>query len=177
MILHSGYNVWRPQIYLTACIMFWRIAGALEVRTMVRTYNQGMEGLTTAKLASEGGVNVETIRYYERNGLLPKPPRTPSGYRLFSGDAVQRLRFIRRAQDLGFTLKEIKDLLAIRVRPRASSADVRQRAEAKIADIDSKIRHLEAIREALRRITAKCSGKGPAASCSILEALNGSPEK
>jgi MerR family copper efflux transcriptional regulator len=135
-----------------------------------------MEGLTTAKLAREGAVNVETIRYYERHGLLPKPPRTASGYRVFSAEAVQRLRFIRRAQDLGFTLKEVKELLAIRVRPRAGSAEVRQKAEAKIADIDSRIQNLEAIRDALRRITASCSGKGPATNCSILEALNGGPE-
>src|SRR2546425_9106850 len=74
-----------------------------------------MEGLTTAKLAHEGGVNVETIRYYERHGLLPKPPRTHSGYRIFSEDAVKRLRFIKHAQDLGFSLKEVKELLALRV--------------------------------------------------------------
>ena len=70
-----------------------------------------MEGLSTAKLAKEGGVNVETIRYYERHGLLPKAPRTTSGYRKFSGDYVIRLRFIRHAQELGFTLKEVKELL------------------------------------------------------------------
>jgi MerR family mercuric resistance operon transcriptional regulator len=143
---------------------------------MVRTYNQGMEGLTTAKVAREGGVNVETIRYYERHGLLPKPPRTPSGYRVFTTDSVQRLRFIRRAQELGFTLNEIKELLAIKVRRGSSCADVRRKAEAKIADVDAKIRHLQAIREALREITATCSGKGPVTNCSILEALNGKGE-
>lgn len=132
-----------------------------------------MEGLTTAKLAKEGGVNVETIRYYERHGLLPKPPRTPSGYRVFSGDSVQRLRFIRRAQELGFTLNEIRELLAIKVRRGSSCDDVRRRAQAKIADVDAKIRHLEAIREALRDITSTCSGEGPATNCSILDALNG----
>lgn len=132
-----------------------------------------MEGLTTARVAREGGVNVETIRYYERHGLLPKPPRTPSGYRVFSGDTVRRLRFIRRAQELGFTLNEIKELLAIRVKRGSSCADVRRKAQAKIADVDAKIRHLQAIREALREITATCSGEGPATNCSILDALNG----
>jgi MerR family mercuric resistance operon transcriptional regulator len=135
-----------------------------------------MEGLTTAKVAREGGVNTETIRYYERYGLLPKPPRTPSGYRVFSADSVQRLRFIRRAQELGFTLNEIKELLAIKVRRGSSCADVRRKAEAKIADVDAKIRHLQAIREALREITATCSGIGPVTNCSILEALNGKSE-
>src|SRR5579872_5504417 len=101
-----------------------------------------MDGLTTAKLAREGGVNVETIRHYERHGLLPKVPRTASGYRQFSEDHAIRLRFIRRAQELGFTLNEIKDLLAIRVKPGSGCADVRQRAEAKIASVDEKIRHL-----------------------------------
>lgn len=131
-----------------------------------------MEGLTTAKPAREGGVNVETIRYYERHGLLPKVPRTASGYRSFSEDHAIRLRFIRRAQELGFTLKEIKELLAIRVKPGSGCADVRRRAEAKIASVDEKIRHLQAIREALFQITATCSGRGPATNCSILEALS-----
>jgi MerR family transcriptional regulator, copper efflux regulator len=131
-----------------------------------------MEGLTTAKLAREGGVNVETIRYYERHGLLPKVPRTATGYRQFSTDHAVRLRFIRRAQELGFTLNEIKDLLAIRVKPGSGCADVRRRAEAKIASVDEKIRHLQAIREALFQITATCSGRGPATNCSILEALS-----
>jgi MerR family mercuric resistance operon transcriptional regulator len=135
-----------------------------------------MEGLTTAALAKEGGVNVETIRYYERHGLLPKPPRTPSGYRKFSGDAVARLRFIRRAQELGFSLKEIKDLLAIRLKPGSSCADVRRKAESKLADVDEKIRQLHDIREALLKMTKTCIGSGPVTNCSILEALNGRGE-
>jgi Hg(II)-responsive transcriptional regulator len=132
-----------------------------------------MEGLTTAKLAKKGGVNVETVRYYERHGLLPKVPRTASGYRQFSEDHAIRLRFIRRAQELGFTLKEIKELLAMRVKPGSSCADVRRKAETKIADVDNKIRHLQAIRSALIQMTASCTGRGPATACSILEALNG----
>src|SRR6266446_3467449 len=111
----------------------------LELRTAVRTYTRIMEGLTTARLAHEGGVNVETIRYYERHGLLPKPPRTPSGYRVFSDEAVTRLRFIKHAQDLGFSLREIKELLSLRVKPGSSCSDVRRKAEAKITDVDQKI--------------------------------------
>jgi MerR family mercuric resistance operon transcriptional regulator len=131
-----------------------------------------MEGLTTARLAHEGGVNVETIRYYERHGLLPKPPRTHSGYRVFSDEAVTRLRFIKHAQDLGFSLKEIKELLALRVKPGSSCSDVRQRAEAKITDVDQKIQHLQAIKGALVELTSACSGRGPATRCTILQALN-----
>src|SRR5260370_6268041 len=134
---------------------------ALELCTVVRAYTVFMEGLTTAKLGKEGGVNVETIRYYERHGLLPKAPRTPSGYRKFSADYVTRLRFIRHAQELGFTLKEVKELLAIRVKPGSSCADVRHRAEAKIADVDEKIRQLQAIRKALSKLTVTCAGQGP----------------
>src|SRR6266851_4495169 len=85
----------------------------LALCTMVRTYTRDMEGFTTARLANAGGVNVETIRYYERHGLLPKPPRTHSGYRVFSEDSVKRLRFIRHAQELGFSLTEIKELLSL----------------------------------------------------------------
>ena len=147
----------------------WR----LELRTMVQAYNYHVEVLTTTQLAKEGGVNVETIRYYERHGLLPRAPRTASGYRQFSEGHATRLRFIRRAQELGFTLKEIKELLAIRVKSGSSCADVRRKAEAKIADVDEKLRHLRAIREALFHITATCSGRGPATDCSILEALSG----
>src|SRR5467141_2837814 len=122
---------------------------AVVLCTPVRTYTQVMEGLTTAKLAHEGGVNVETIRYYERHGLLPKPPRTHSGYRVFSEDAVVRLRFVKHAQELGFSLKEIKELLSLRVKPGSSCADVRRKAEAKITDVDQKIRRLQAIKGAL----------------------------
>lgn len=108
--------------------------------------------------------------------LLPKPPRTASGYRVFSGDSIQRLRFIRRAQESGFTLKEIKELLALIVKPGSSCADVRRRAEVKMGDVDAKIRHLQVIREALSKLTATCSGKGPVTNCSILEALSGNEE-
>ena len=94
--------------------------------------------LTIGQLAQIGGVNLETIRYYERAGLLPKPPRTVSGYRLFPPDAPRRLQFIKRTQELGFSLAEIRDLLSLRVRKEASRADIRTRADAKLADIVSR---------------------------------------
>ncbi len=138
---------------------------------MVRTYTQTMEGLKTAQLANEGGVNVETIRYYERHGLLPKPPRTASGYRVFSEDAISRLRFIKRSQELGFSLKEVKELLALRVRPGSGCADVRRKGEAKIADVDEKLNHLLEIKKALVRLTDNCSGRGPVSACTIIQIL------
>ena len=130
-----------------------------------------MEGLRSSELANRGGVNLETVRYYERRGLLPKPPRTLAGYRTFDAGAVRRLRFIKQAQALGFSLKEIKALLALRLDPRASCADVRRRAEAKIADIDGKLHALRAIKRALVRLTAACAGRGPVSACPILESL------
>lgn len=131
-----------------------------------------MERLTTGKLAKQGAVNLETIRYYERRGLLQRPPRTPSGYRAFPSDAVRQVRFIKRAQELGFSLKEIKDLLSLRIDSRTTCARVLARTEAKIADIEKKIRTLRAMRSALRRLAAACSGRGSVRGCPILESLN-----
>ena len=116
-------------------------------------------------------MNLETVRYYERRGLLPKPPRTATGYRAFEPDAVRRLRFIRHAQALGFSLHEIKDLLALRVKAGVSSADVRWRAEAKLVDIDEKLKTLRAMKKVLTRFTESCSGAGPISRCPILAAL------
>ena len=130
-----------------------------------------MEGMTIGRLAREGQVNVETIRYYERRGLLPRPPRRPSGYRMFSPSAVQVLRFVRTAQALGFSLREIKELLSLRIQPGRSCADVRERAEQKIAEIDQKTRTLQAMRKALMRLAAACSGRGPISECPILDSL------
>jgi MerR family mercuric resistance operon transcriptional regulator len=117
-------------------------------------------------------VNLETVRYYERRGLLPKPPRSASGYRLFPVEATQRLRFIQRAKELGFSLKEIGELLALRISPTTTSAGIRAKAEAKIADIKGRIRTLESMEEALRRLTKSCTGCGPIAECPILESLD-----
>jgi MerR family mercuric resistance operon transcriptional regulator len=130
-----------------------------------------MESLTIGRLARAVGVNLETVRYYERRGLLPKPPRSGSGYRLFPAEAKRRLRFIRRAQELGFSLGEIRELLSLRVAPTAKNADVRRRAQAKITDIEAKIRSLQSMKKALRELTQTCSGCGPVRDCPILESL------
>ena len=95
-----------------------------------------MKSLTIGHLAKQAGVNLETVRYYERRGLLPRPPRSASGYRLFPAEAARRLRFIRRAQELGFSLREISELLTLRVDPDTTCGEVKQRADDKIADIE-----------------------------------------
>lgn len=133
--------------------------------------------ITIGELAKRGAVNLETIRYYERQGLLPKPPRSSSGYRLFPLDSVRRVRFIKRAQELGFSLKEIKELLALRVTPGTTSADVRKRAQAKVANIEEKVQTLRAMKKALVQLTATCCGDGPASECPILEGLSLEKEK
>ena len=138
----------------------------------MRTTEQRPEKLTISRLAQLGGVNLETVRYYERQGLLPEPPRTAAGYRVFPREAARRLRFIKRAQELGFSLNEIGELLELRIKPGAKRADMRARAEAKITDIDEKIRTLQAMKKTLRHLTERCDGCGPLAECPILESLD-----
>ncbi|HZC24665.1 MAG TPA: heavy metal-responsive transcriptional regulator [Candidatus Binatia bacterium] len=128
--------------------------------------------LTIGRLAKAAGINLETVRYYERWGLLPKPPRSSSGYRLFPSEAARRLRFIKHAQELGFSLKEIRELLALRISPRTSSAEIRKRAKAKIRNIEDKIKSLESMRKSLHKLTESCSGCGPVSECPILESLD-----
>jgi len=129
------------------------------------------ELLTIGKVALEGGVNVQTIRYYERRGLLPKPVRSASGYRKYSDEAIRRLRFIRQAQALGFSLREIEELLSLRMQPGTTCGDIRKRARQKIATVNAKIEELQQIRDALNKLAAACRGKGPTSECPILEAL------
>ena len=130
-----------------------------------------MEPLTIGKVAHLGGVGIETVRFYEREGLIEEPPRTESGYRQYPQETVSRIRFIRRAKELGFSLREIKELLALRIDPQTSCEDVRQRAEAKITDIEEKVRTLRRMKKALAKLTAACSGRAPTTECPILEAL------
>jgi len=130
-----------------------------------------MTDLTSGQLAEGAGVGIETIRYYERKGLLPPPARSRSGYRRFPAEAVDRLRFIRQAQYLGFSLKEIQELLSLRIDPKASCSEVRQRAQAKISEIEQRLRGLQRIREVLWRMIETCGGRGPITACPILEAL------
>jgi MerR family mercuric resistance operon transcriptional regulator len=124
------------------------------------------------ELARRAGVNIQTVRYYERRGLLPAARRLPSGYREYTDAGLDRLRFIRRAQELGFTLAEIDGLLSLRLGRRTTAADVKTRAEAKIAAIDERLRDLERIKSALAHLAGRCEGgQGPVGDCPLLEAL------
>lgn len=127
--------------------------------------------LRIGRVASSAGLPTDTVRYYEREGLLEKPTRTSAGYRQYSADAVARLRFIRQAKELGFALSEIRELLMLRVAPGKSCNDVKTRAEAKIADIEQRIAHMNRMKRALTKLARACSGSGPTSKCPILEAM------
>jgi len=131
-----------------------------------------LNSLKIGEFARLAGVNVQTVRYYERQRLLPKPLRSPAGYRVFSPDSLDRLQFIRRAKRAGFSLIEIRKLLSLRTTPGATRAEVRTRAEAKVADIDAKINNLKAMRSTLQKLIVGCQGSGPLKECPILESLN-----
>lgn len=130
-----------------------------------------MPAMTIGQVARQAGVGVETVRFYERQGLLAEPPRRASGYRQYAQEVVARLRFIKRAQELGFSLKEISELLSLRVDPDMTCGEVKQRAEAKMAAIDAKLRDLQRMQAALAQLVAACSGSGPTSHCPILDAL------
>lgn len=130
-----------------------------------------MTAVTIGQLAERAGVGVETIRFYERKGLIAQPRRPANGYRKYDDNVSERIRFIRQAQELGFTLNEIRQLLSLRVDPRTSCADVRAKAEEKIMDIDEKLGALRRMRSALVEIMKTCSGAGPTSECPILDAM------
>ncbi len=131
-----------------------------------------MKPLTIGEVARRAAVGIETVRFYERQGLLEEPPRKESGYRQYPEEVVARLRFIRRAKELGFSLKEIGELIALRLDLATTCGDIKERAAAKIADIEAKIEDLQRMQNALRKLTAACKGRGPVAECSILDALS-----
>lgn len=128
--------------------------------------------MTIGKVANLAGVGVETVRFYQRKGLLEEPPRRLRGFRQYSPETVDRIHFIRQAKTLGFTLTEINELLALRVDPATSCQDVRHHAKDKLGDVDAKIRALNRIRDALLRLTKACKGRGPVNHCPIIQYLN-----
>ena len=128
-----------------------------------------------SQTAKQAGVNAQTLRYYERRGLLPRPPRRGSGYREYPDDAVRIVRFIKKAQELGFSLDEIEELVRLRGVRRGERHRVRAIAERKVADIDQKIAHLQSMREALTQLVDSCH-HGGAAGCPIIEALDDAPD-
>jgi len=132
-----------------------------------------MKSFTIGQLAKSSHVNVETIRYYERRGLIPKPPRRSSGYRLFSQEDVKRIRFIKHAQSIGFTLNEISELLSLKVEPKATCGDITERIDAKISDIEGKLNTLLGMKKTLIKLKKACRRpSAPSKECPILESLD-----
>lgn len=131
------------------------------------------ERLRIGQVAAHAGVKLQTLRFYERRGLVPPPPRQPSsGYRTYPRDTVRLVRFIKQAQGLGFTLREVEELLRLRARSSTPCLDVEVTAKAKLDDIDHKIRQLLSIRAALAPLAEACS-KNRAPTCPLLESLEG----
>ncbi len=131
-----------------------------------------MVSLTIGKAARQAGVNVETIRYYERRGLVERPPRPDRSFRQYSSEIVKKVRFIREAQELGFSLREVADLIELRADPAANCDDVRAQAEAKRVEVKKKIHKLERMDRALQSLIADCPKQGKLADCPIISALD-----
>ncbi len=132
-----------------------------------------MSGLTIGQLAKAAEVHIETIRYYERRGLIPKAPRRMSGYRQFSQEDVRRIRFIKHAKALGFTLEEVAELLVLKREPASTCGDIIEKIETKLIDIDGKLGSLQRMKTTLVALKKAC--KTPEASskdCPILESLD-----
>ena len=128
--------------------------------------------LTIGRVARAAGVPIDTIRYYEREGLLPEPERRLSGYRDYTSDAITRLRFIRRAKELGFSLPEIRELLALSADRERGVRGVKQRAEARLTEIERRIRELKRVQRGLKSLIDACPGHGALERCPILTALS-----
>lgn len=125
------------------------------------------------EVARRANVNKETVRYYEKRGLIPKPDRRRSGYRIFTQRHIDQIRFIKRAQELGFTLKEIKELLELRMDEGTTCSEIRSEAQRKYQNVVEKINDLKRIKSTLTDLIDSCSGSGPKGDCPILEALEG----
>lgn len=127
--------------------------------------------LTIGSVAARAGVNIQTLRYYERRGILGRPRRSASGYRQYPIETVRLIRFIKRAQDLGFTLEEIEELIALRHSPQRKRGEARELAAKKMRDIDEKLARLQAMRSALYTLIDDCECGRETIVCPILEAL------
>ncbi len=146
---------------------------------MIEDMEEKYDGITTYKIgdvARRAGVNKETVRYYEKRELIPKPDRRRSGYRIFTQRHIDQIRFIKRAQELGFTLSEIKEFLELRVDEDTSCSEIKEEAQQKYQDVAQKIKDLQRIKETLTDLIDSCSEDGPVGGCPILEALEGNSE-
>jgi len=131
-----------------------------------------MTTLTIGKIAKAAGLGVETIRFYERKGLIAEPKRSASGYRQYHPETIRRLKFIARAKALGFSLQEVGELLDLRACPEAGCTDVQTRAMEKILDLEKRITQLDAMKHALEELVAQCQGEGSLQGCPILDSLD-----
>lgn len=131
-----------------------------------------MQSMTIGRLAKSAGVNIDTIRYYERNGLLPAPMRRASGFREYGPSDVGRLRFIRRAKELGFTLAEITELLSLSEHRHSDMRGVKRKAEQRLQQVERKIAELQRVKRGLRKLIAACPGHGELHGCPIVAALS-----
>ncbi len=131
-----------------------------------------MRYLTTGQLAKHAGVNIDTIRFYERKGLIPRPYRKESGYRQYHEEMVKRVLFIKKAKRLGFSLRDIAELLSLRVDSITKCGDVQKKAEDKIAEIKEMIQTLEGMKTALMLLVGQCKENKPTGQCPILKALD-----
>lgn len=129
--------------------------------------------MNIGQLARQAGVPIDTVRYYERQGLVPEPPRSASGYRQYAPDDVTRLHFIRRAKTLGFTLEEIGELMALSGNYSNDMNEMKQKASTKLQVVEERLEELTRMRDALRGLVDACPGHGPLASCPIMAALTG----
>lgn len=134
-----------------------------------------MASMTIGRLAKRAGVNIDTVRYYERNGLLPEPARRASGYREYTASDLDRLLFVRRAKELGFTLAEIGELLSLTTRRDSDMRGVKRKAEERLEQVEFKIKELQRVRRGLKTLIAACPGHGELTQCPIVGALSGRP--
>ena len=130
-----------------------------------------MKSMTIGKVARSSGVSIDTVRYYERQGLIPAPPRKESGYRIYTEETIRRILFIKNAQELGFSLKEISELLALRVESRRSCNEVMGITQQKIDEVSGKIKSLEGIKSVLEKLKGQCKARELTSPCPILESL------
>lgn len=130
-----------------------------------------MTTMTIGQMAKISGVGVETIRFYERKGLLAEPKRRDSGYRQFDSEALDRLNFIQGSKQLGFTLSEIKELLSLEIKPGTTKKDIKQLAQEKLENVEGKLQMLQQIQYTLKHLISQCDGKGDVSHCPILESI------
>ncbi len=129
------------------------------------------EKMTIGQLAKQAGVNLQTVRYYESLNLLPEPERSASGYRQYSSEYIEYIRFIKNAQEIGFTLDEVKKLVELRKDPKAHGSDVKKIIDQKIIEVEEKLNNYNTLMKQLKALNGSCSGEMDTESCPIIQSL------